>query len=188
MGLYIHSLDQIPSEANRGYFVYLLDYGWTEPLGEALMKNYERMAHIASQNNAVIIKGTSEHFVDEVFSWHQINGEEGGDVLPAILITNRHPEEFRERHSNRQQKAIEENLKLVIVPLKKFCRTTTDVMSLVDKIFIDIREKRDLNEFKVSKSLKRGVGRALADALILEPNFSGVGFNFKQFFQDIIGR
>jgi hypothetical protein len=28
MGLKIHSLGELPPEASRGYFVYLLDYGW----------------------------------------------------------------------------------------------------------------------------------------------------------------
>jgi hypothetical protein len=42
MGLYISSLATF--EAKRYYLIYLLDYGWSEPLGESLMKNYEEMA------------------------------------------------------------------------------------------------------------------------------------------------
>ena len=40
MGLRIHSLAELPPEAIRGYFVYLLDYGWEEPLGRALRDNF----------------------------------------------------------------------------------------------------------------------------------------------------
>ncbi|WP_221411237.1 hypothetical protein [Epilithonimonas xixisoli] len=56
MGLYISSLQHIPENANRNYFIYLLDYGWNEPLIEALEKNYDRMAQFAAENNAVVIK------------------------------------------------------------------------------------------------------------------------------------
>lgn len=37
MGLMIHSLEEFPSEATRGYYIYVLDYGWDEPLSNALM-------------------------------------------------------------------------------------------------------------------------------------------------------
>ncbi len=90
MGLYIQSLTNIPIDTTRNYFIYLLDYGWEEPLGEALIKNYEKMASIAAENKAVVIRGTDKvHFQDEVLSWHNINGEDAEDMLPAILITNR---------------------------------------------------------------------------------------------------
>lgn len=181
MGLYIQSLTNIPIGAKRDYFIYLLDYGWEEPLGEALMKNYEKMASIAAENRAVVIRGTHRvHFEDEVLSWHNINGEDGEDMLPAILITNRHPNKFRESFNPTGNKGVEEDLKLIFIPLKKFCRTTTDVVTLVEKLFNDIIEKKDLNDFKISKELKKGLGRAVADAIILEPNFAGVGFNFKK--------
>ena len=36
MGLYVHSLGEIPNGAERAYYVYLLDYGWEEPLGSAV--------------------------------------------------------------------------------------------------------------------------------------------------------
>lgn len=117
MGLYVHSLDNIPEAAQRGYFIYLLDYGWKEPLGEALINNYAKMAEISAQNDAVVIKGTSEHFNDEVFSWHQINGKDAENILPAILITNRHPKIFHDLHLDRSTEGIETDLKLILVPL-----------------------------------------------------------------------
>lgn len=180
MGLWIQSLENIPIEAKRDYFIYLLDYGWTEPLGEALMANYGKMASIAAENKAVVIRGTDRvHFEDEVLSWHHINGDDAEDLLPAILITNRHPYEFRERggHSNNE---IEDDQKLVLIPLKKVCKSTTDVVTLVGKIFADIKAQKDLQDFKIFKEMKRGVGKAIVDALILEPNISGLGFNFNK--------
>jgi hypothetical protein len=33
---------------------------------------------------------------------------------------------------------------------------------------------------EIAGELKKGIGRALADAVILEPNFAGMGFSFKK--------
>ena len=181
MGLWVQSLENIPKKAKRDYFVYLLDYGWNEPLGEALMKNYEKMAGIAAENKAVVIRGTHRvHFEDEVLSWHNVNGENAEEILPAILITNRHPHKFNESHSSKVKKSIDEDLKLILIPLKKFCNSTTDVVNLIEKLFIDIKSKKDLDDFKVAKEIRKGFGRALADAVILEPNFAGMGFSFNR--------
>jgi hypothetical protein len=180
MGLYIHSLEHIPTSARRSYFIYLLDYGWHEPLGEAMNNNYEKMAAIAAVNDAVVIKGTDEHFQNEVLSWHNVNGDNSEDMLPAILIANGHPSKFR-YESLFDEEDTDENLKFILIPLKKFCSTTTEVVSLIDKLFNDIKEKKDLNDFRIAKEINKGVGRALVDSLILEPNFNGIGFSFNKF-------
>jgi hypothetical protein len=39
MGLYVHSLGEIPTGTERAYYVYLLDYGWEESLGNAVRAN-----------------------------------------------------------------------------------------------------------------------------------------------------
>ena len=181
MGLYISSLNNIPSEAKRDYFIYLLDYGWSEPLSDALMKNYEKMASMAAENKAVVIRGTNRvHFEDEVLSWHNVNGENAEEILPAILITNRHPSKFKESINSNNNAKIELDLKMIFIPLKKFCNTTTDVTILIEKLFNDIRAKKDLTDFRIAKEVKRGFGKAVADAIILEPNFAGIGFNFNK--------
>ena len=100
MGLIVHSLENIPKSARRDYFIYLLDYGWHEPIGQALRDNFDKMAQIASESKAVIIKGTRlRDFSNEVLSWHHINNEAAGDLLPALLITNAHPAYFLETDS-----------------------------------------------------------------------------------------
>ena len=181
MGLHISSLEHIPPNAKRDYFIYLLDYGWSEPLRDVLAQNYDRMAQIAAEHEAVVIRGTrSVHFEDEVFSWHNINGENAEELLPAILITNRHPQKFRESFNDRQSPPVENDLKFILIPIKKFCETTNDVVVLIEKIFKDIKAKKDLDDFQVAQEKKKGLGRTLADSLILEPNFYGVGFSFKQ--------
>lgn len=91
------------------------------------------MASLASeQKNAVVIMPTEvgAHFSDQVFSWHSINGDDADkdDLLPAILVTNRHPAEFRQRADSRREQPVEDNLKLLLFPLKKYCKDTTEVV------------------------------------------------------------
>jgi hypothetical protein len=182
MGLFVQTLENFPNDSNLklDYFIYLLDYGWSEPLGEALMANFENMAKIASENNSVVIRSQNRvHFADEVLSWHNINGQNAEEILPAILITNRLPHKFREtKNPDDNFGNLESNLKLIIIPLKKFCKTTTDVVSLIEKLLNDVQQKKDLNEFRIQKEMKKGIGSALADSIILEPNIGGIGFNF----------
>lgn len=182
MGLMVHSLEGMPEEHHRDYFIYLLDYGWKEPLSEALIKNFGKMATLASEKkNAVVIMKTDEgvHFSDEVLSWHSINGEdaEKGQLLPAILITNRHPAEFRRRARGEING---ENLKMILIPLRKHCKDTSDVVTLIQKIFVKIKQGDDLDTFKVTKEKKRGIGGAIVHSIMLEPNFAGVGFSFNR--------
>jgi len=180
MGLYIQSLESLPADAQRDYFIYLLDYGWSEPLGEALIKNFQKMAEMAEKNNAVVIRSHSHiHFEDEVLSWHSINGEDAKDLLPAILITNRNPHHFRERYRIGSHQGIEDDLKLVLIPLRKFCTTTTEVAELIDRLFKDIAAKKKLTEFKIERKIKKG-GPALADSIILSPDKTQKGITMRQ--------
>jgi len=189
MGLMVHSLENIPTSARRDYFIYLLDYGWQEPISQALRDNFDRMAQLASKSKAVVIKGTEiAHFQNEVLSWHHINNEEADDLLPALLITNTHPAYFRDRNDNFPGKqnilrvdSGHDNMKLILIPFKRMCTMTGEVISVVEKVFQDIADAKDLSAFKIAKELNKGIGRALVDAVILEPNFSGVGFNFRKF-------
>ena len=180
----IHSLEGIPESHNRDYFIYLLDYGWQEPLSEIMLRNFGRMATLASeQKNAVVIMkaDVGVHFSDEVLSWHSINGDDvdRNALLPAILVTNRHPAEFRKRGDIENHRT-EPNLKMILFPLKKHCKETSDVIDLIQEIFTKIKNGEDLDNFSISKEKKKGIGGALADSVILEPNFAGVGFSFNK--------
>lgn len=179
MGLMVHSLDGIPEDHHRDYFIYLLDYGWKEPLSQALTKNFGKMSTIASKKkNAVVIMRTEEgiHFSDEVLSWHSIRGDEAEreNLLPAVLITNRHPNEFRKRASSHiDDPKTEPNLKLILFPLKKYCKTTTDVVNLIKTIFLKITQNEDLDNFDIVKVKRKGENHAIASSLIIEPTLDG---------------
>jgi len=192
MGLYVHSLDNIPRTKNRKYFIYLLEFGWHEPLSKTLNENFDGMAKRAALNNAVVIKGTElSHFENEVFSYHRINNERGEDILPAILITNQHPDYFKDSKGRFSKSGVlteikDENIKLILLPLKKFCKTTTEVAVLIDNLFKDIENDLDLSSFKVTKETNSSLGRSFYNSIILEPNISGVGFNIKKFIEDYL--
>ena len=189
MGLHIHSLGELPTSAERSYYVYLLDYGWREPIGKALRLNFARMADAASKSDSVVIRGTrGTHFEDEVLSWHHINGHEASEILPAILITTRHPATIKESHAPPPERASLVSDALLLIPLRKVCKTAEDVADLIEHLFQDIRAKKPLTSFQVVSEMKGGRGRALVDAIILEPAIAGFGINIKDAIKALWGR
>ncbi|EHQ26162.1 hypothetical protein [Mucilaginibacter paludis] len=180
MGLYVESLSNIPSDENvpagskKDYYIYLLDYGWDEPIGNALMENYAKMASLAANNRAVVIRGTNRvHFEDEVLSWHNINGEDAQELLPAILITNRNPHHFKPIFNTGDADPVENDLRLILIPLRKFCRNATEVVHLIERIFTDIKQQKALKDFKIATTVPKDGIFAMADMITLEPDDSG---------------
>ena len=189
MGLHVHSLGELAIGPERAYYLYVLDYGWYEPLGEALQKNFEQMADAASSSDAVVIRGTrGTHFEDQVLSWHHINGYDAKDILPAILITTRHPATFKESYVPPPGRTPLATDALLLIPLKKVCKTSQDVADLIEQIFTDIRAREPLSSFRVVKEMSSGRGGALVNALMLEPNVAGVGINVKEAIRALFGK
>lgn len=181
----VHSLGELPLEAERSYYIYLLDYGWHEPLADAVNQNFDRMADLASRRGAVVMRGmVGTHFADEVLSWHHVNGQPAEEILPAILLTTMHPHYFRTQTG---EAAHSLNDRMLIIPLRAACKTTSDVVTLIDKIFVDIKEKRGLSDFAIAQELRKGNKGALVDALILQPRFAGVGVDLKKLFAFLKG-
>ena len=170
----IHSLGEIPTNTKRDYFLYLLDYGWKEPLSNALRENFEIIADKASRSNSVVFRGTvGHHFSDEVLSWHNINGIDGENILPAILITTKNPNEFKFKESSSKHK-------LLLIPIGELCQTANDVIKIIEKIFLDIETKKSLDDFTVAKEMKANNSKSIVDALILQPNITGIGVDLKK--------
>lgn len=58
MGLVIHDLGNIPhSAADRDFYIYLLDYGWKEPLAQAMYDNFDNMAQLSNKHRSVVLRG-----------------------------------------------------------------------------------------------------------------------------------
>jgi hypothetical protein len=188
MGLKIHSLASLPEDIDLSYFIYLLDYGWEEPLSNVLRDNFDRLASFAAMNDSVVITGfAGQEFSNEVLSWHHVNGIDGQDVLPAIMITDTHPQRFAElnefpmRWEGRHLRPADQRHhdRMVLIPLRGACRSATEVADLIEGIVHDIRNKTSIGGFAVDKRLRAGEEGALVDALVLRPSFGGVGIDLK---------
>jgi hypothetical protein len=182
MGLMIHNLELLSENAIRDYFVYILDYGWDEPLSNVIRRNFDKLSNQASNSDSAIIIGVGEvgHFDNQVLSYHSINGENAEEILPAILITRTNPHIFKQ-FSDAKNRRIDEQFRYILIPLRNICKTESDVVNLIHGLFKDIKDKKNLSDFKVQKELKKGTGRAIVDSLILGPNFMGMGFDFNKF-------
>jgi hypothetical protein len=193
MGLYVHSLSRLPLGLEREYYLYVLDYGWDEPLGQAINANFRRIADLAAKNQAVVIAGTdprafadevlSVHFDNPQFSWSNVNGEDGEEVLPALMISTIHPQKFRSETLDYQLPRVGKGVadeKLILIPLKSACKNSTEVFALIERIFRDIAAKKPLEGFAIAKEIKAGKGNAFSDAFILKPALWGVGVDLKE--------
>jgi len=193
MGLYVHSLDRLPLDLGRDYYLYVLEYGWEEPLGKAIHDNFRRMSDMAAKNKTILVAGTdarafanevlSVHFDNEQFSWENINGEDGEEILPALMISTIHPRNFQETHPDYRLPPIGKGVadeKLILIPLRGVCKDSTEVIALIEKIFRDIATKKKLENFSIAKEIQAGKGRAYSDAFILKPALWGVGIDLKE--------
>lgn len=143
-----------------------------------------KIAEFAASNNSVVIQGIAgSHFYSELMSWESINGIDPLELLPALMITTLHPTYFIDG-DNKQLK--EKNIpkdKFIFLEIRKICQRPQDVVALLEKIFQDIREEKAIQDFRVKKELKGGMGKILNDAIILEPNIGGIGISLNNIFK-----
>jgi hypothetical protein len=71
---------------------------------------------------------------------------------------------------------------LLLIPIRKVCKSAEDVVELIQRVFEDIKDKKQLSKFRAAKRMRRGVAGALVDAVILQPKVAGIGFDLKKFF------
>ncbi|HEX8957205.1 MAG TPA: hypothetical protein VF798_13055 [Burkholderiaceae bacterium] len=193
MGLYVHSVSRLPLGLERDYYLYVLDYGWEEPLGQVLHANFRRMADLAAKSKAIVVAGTdSRSFADEIlslhvdgpqFSWSNINGENGEEILPALMISTIHPQKFLEQVPGYRLPKVGKGVaddKLILIPLKGACKDSSEVVALIERIFRDIAAQKPLENFAIAKEIKSGSGNAFSDAFILKPTLWGVGIDLKE--------
>lgn len=187
MGLHVNSISQLPISESRSYYLYVLDYyNWDELLSNTLRNNLEKIERFCAQNDAVMIKGLPESdFSSEVLSWVKINGQNPGEILPAILITTTHPSYFINNTYDTKEELSDS---LVFLKIKGICKTPADVISLLEKLFIDIKAKKSIEDFSIVKEQRKGEHGALVDALILEPNLGGFGVDLRKLMNWVKGR
>ncbi|MBG5304295.1 hypothetical protein I5E19_27495 [Pseudomonas aeruginosa] len=188
MGLHVNSIADLPLSESRSYYLYILDYcNWDEPISNILRKNSENIASFCAENDAVMIKGLPDsHFYSEVLSWVKINGEGPNTVLPAILITTIHPKYFIESDNSKPPREISESL--IFLKIRGICNTPGDVITLLERVFKDVKEKKKIKDFTIAREQRKGEHGALVDALILEPNIAGFGVDIKKVINWIKGK
>lgn len=185
MGLKISTIAVIPENVERDYYLYILDYyNWDEPISKTLRDSFDRIAKFAAENNSVAIQGIPEsHFYSELMSWESVNGIDPKELLPALLITTLHPKYFLDGDNKRAIGGKIPEDKLVFIEIGKVCKTPQDVINVIEKIFHDIKEKKEIIDFKIKKELRGGLGKILNDTIILEPNIAGIGININNIFR-----
>ncbi|MFH7018603.1 hypothetical protein [Flavobacterium sp. FlaQc-47] len=181
MGLKVSTIAALSGNIERDYYLYILDYyNWDEPISNTLRNSFDKIAKFAAENEAVVIQGIPEsHFYNELFSWESINGIDPSEILPALMITTLHPKYFLDAHNNQLEGGIPED-KLIFIELKKVCQTPNDVINIIQKIMIDIKNKKEIKDFKIKAEYKKGIGKKINDCLILEPNIGGLGLNINK--------
>jgi hypothetical protein len=184
MGLKISTVAAIPVNVEREYYLYILDYyNWDEPISKTLRDSFDKIAEFAAENNSVVIQGIPEsHFYSELFSFESVNGIDPKELLPALMITKIHPNYFLMRD---QGKSIlkEPDDSIIFLEIGKICKTPQDVIRIIEKVFSDIRQNKEIGDFQIKKELKSGIGKILNDTIILEPNIAGVGVNINSIFK-----
>lgn len=190
MGLKISTIAEIPENVEKSYYLYILDYyNWDEPISNTLRSSFDKIAKFAAENNSVAIQGIPEsHFYSELMSWKSVNGIDPIELLPALMITTIHPKYFLNGNNNQSYAEKIPEDKLVFIEIAKVCKAPQEVIKLIEKIFQDIKEKKEIKDFKVKKELKKGVGTILNDTIILEPNIAGIGVNINNIFKFLSGK
>lgn len=185
MGLKISTIAAIPESVERSYYLYILDYyNWDEPISNALRNSFDKIAKFAAENDSVAIQGIPEsHFYSELMSWESVNGIDPKELLPALMITTIHPKYFLEGNDKQSSGGKIPEDKLVFIEIGKVCKAPQDVVKVIEKVFQDIKDKKEIKDFKVKKELKGGIGKILNDTIILEPNIAGLGVNINNIFK-----
>lgn len=206
MGLIIKDLAEIAEVPDRGrsLYIYLLDYGWPDGEYERIFSNqWSKLCERASETNAIVIKSQrGVHFANSVLNWHSLDGREIENILPAILLTKSPPSYFFHgtepgqddtmnslpSHGNPSE-AMDD---MALLPLGRFCNSPDGFSCLIEGIFADLERGKELRNFGAcSIDVLRAeepswnrfpLGKRLGRALLLQPNFAGIGLNLKTLF------
>ncbi len=187
MGLKITTITRLPPDTGRDFFIYFLDYGWDNELTDAMYANFDKLAAIASDNRSLLLMGLNrQEFANEVLSWHHINNDPADDLLPAILITDVEPQKLAQgsepifhETAHRGKRFGSHPEKFVLIPLRDFCTTQSDVTNLLNLLARDLVSGRTLSDFEVKRVKSREDGAA-ADMIVLQPNIAGIGVDLKE--------
>ena len=97
MGYQLNSLANLPIDAEVNFYIFVINGQWKEPVYSILNENFSAIARSIG-NNAVIAMGLNpQEWYDEVAAGYlSKDHNELFNLLPAVLITNAHPDRITE--------------------------------------------------------------------------------------------
>jgi hypothetical protein len=98
------------------------------------------------------------------------------EILPAILVTTGHPRTFREVFGPSARFRAPADA-LLLIPLRKTCKTPDDVVTWIDRLFRDGPGKKNSATLRWPGKCAGGAGCAIVDALIVQPKVGGIGID-----------
>lgn len=175
MGYALSSLGNLPVQDDISLYIFVIGGGWKGELHDAIEHNFMELARRIGPN-AVIAKG----FDPEMWSQQVCEKYLGkdvqtlSDVLPALLLTDTHPDRFKES-----------SLRL-LVPLrdaqKRFGGIEAFFRALTE--FSLNRDTSFLSRFEEKPTL----GSKTWSVLELKPNLFGFGINLKELVARVQGK
>jgi hypothetical protein len=186
VGLYVSSMRELPV-GDRTLYLYLLDYGWPSGDFERLFRdNFGHLSQRASETGAVVVmSGQGVHFANEVLNWHHVCGHDTADILPALLLTHTHPSYFALGDHAQADADLGD---IALIPLRSACTTPQDFLSIVGSVFEDLEKGLTLRNFRAEKfdvisapkDWIREASARVGEAVLLQPNFAGIGIDLKK--------
>lgn len=166
MGYVLNQLSNLPVDDNINFYIFVINGQYHDPLYDTIQKNFFEIAREIG-TNAVVAMGTDRKaFTTSVARKYLGDGNSDSSftaLLPALLITNDHPENLKEN-----------SLRLV-VPLKHAEANFGNWHSFFDSLAQFVRGENDVfaRKFEDKADLIDAANRVV----MLQPNFFGFGVN-----------
>jgi hypothetical protein len=176
MGYMLSSLAELPVDDTVGFYIFAVaPHGWEGGLYDVVENNFSKIARAIGQD-AVIVKGLNEELFSEQVCKTYLGKHYSNllDDLPALLITNTHPEQTTEETSKLfvPLRRAEEKFGSVDAFLSRLIRFVRDG----DQSFLDLFQRED-------DLIREG-----ANMLELKPNFCRIDININAIIDWLIKR
>jgi hypothetical protein len=169
MGAVLNQLANLPVDENVHFYIFVINGQYREPLYEMVQRNFFEIAESIG-DHAVIAVGTNQQKFTTSVAQHYL-GKDNSDpdfvrVLPALLITNDHPDQLNK-----------DSLRL-IVPLREAESRFEDWHQFFRALTAFVRGEND--EFVRRFEAKESLVEAANAVVNLRPGMFGIGININE--------
>jgi hypothetical protein len=172
MGVVLNKLANLSIDDSINFYIFVINGSYKDPLYENIERNFAALAREIGDNAIIAIGTDTEGFTTSVAKKYL--GKDKSDssflaMLPAMLITNSHPERLSP-----------ESLRLII-PLRK----VNDQFEGWTQFFHLLTEfvKGNSSEFTKKFEEHQNVLDAANKVISLKPNMFGIGLNLNELFE-----